>query len=374
MHILALQQAFERGYRYMAVQAQAPASRREVLSVTATMRLLSQDRWLTRAWILQEFIVSGAFMTFLCRSTVQVPGDRFAGPPGEVKFSMEELKFLKHSLTVYSQLSTMPNMFPKDEDDPNKLLRDLSAASNGFTTRSTMAEMRWGSLAFNADGAFNLLEGYENSRVADRLAILANLCGYKVRLDTDTLTAMEFGFATCFLTLMLLNGDISFLQFWSEVNLNMLPFELLRYRTRETIKLSGDLLNSPPSWKTETFSWLPNPEACLSPHNEYHLHNKSIEKKATREGDSDLVVDLDPGLKLRAFHRHALRAERMTLTEEGLQFDGWLWTFNYALDMTLLLREWRAGKHDDGATELDKAGRSTALGDRSGETRGPRFG
>lgn len=339
VHILALQQAFERGYTYMARQTQAPASRQEILSVTVAMRLLSQDRWLTRAWILQEAILSGAFMTFLCRSAVELPGDKFVGAPGEVQFRMEELKLLKHSVAVYSQLSTISNMFPKDEDDPNRLLRDLLAASNGFTTRITMGEMRWGSLAFNAVAAFNLLEGYSNSRVADRLAILANLCDYKVRLDTTILTSMGFGFTTCFLALTLLNGDISLLQFWSEVNLNTLPFELMRYRVKETRKLSGDLLNSPSSW--ETFSWLPNPGACLSPHNEYHLDNRSVEKKAIGQDDSDLIVDLDPGLKLRAFHRQVIRAERMTLTTKGLQFDGWLWTFSYAVDMRLLQHEWR---------------------------------
>ncbi|KAF3927935.1 hypothetical protein ABW20_dc0107924 [Dactylellina cionopaga] len=341
-HILALQQAYKRGEAYLTGKSQlhSPVTQEELLAVTDAMHLLSQDRWLTRAWILQESILSGAIMSFLCRSSVENSGGMFAGPLGELKFNMQELKFLKGSVAAYLQFSTIPGMFPEPQGDSNKYLYELQAASNGFITRITMGERRWGSShAFTALAAFNLLEGYINSRVADRLAILANLCDYQIRLDTTVLTSLGYGFATCFLALSLLNGDISLLQFWSELNLNTLPYELKKYRVVESMKETGSFLNFPTSW--DTFSWLPDLGTCLSSENEYNFVNLTVQAKGTTADGSNTALDPDPGLKLRAFQGRVLRAARMGLAEEGLAFDGWLWTCAYAIDFRLLQNQWR---------------------------------
>ena len=341
-HILAIKQAIARFQIYLQQLHQPPVSESEILNVASAIQLLGQDRWLTRAWILQETILSGLKMEFLCRCSIDPPSDAFQGPPGEILLSMGHMRELHGSIEVYSQLASTVR---RNDDDPNKLLRQFLASSNGPATRLTIGERRWShqSHAFNAVAAFNLLEGYKNSRVADRLAIIANLCDYQTRLDTTKLTSMRFGFSTCLLTLALINGDISLLQFWSELNLDTLPYNLKRYRIKETIKPSGDLLNFPSSWNT--FSWSPASGTCLSPDNEYCLDVVGVEERAVNAEDEDITLDIDPGLKLRIFHGPAIRVAGTRLTRDGLQLDGWLWTVEQSIDLSFmrdaLLESWK---------------------------------
>lgn len=63
----------------------------------------------------------------------------------------------------------------------------------------------------NAAVALNYMQLRELFRVADKLAIVANLCVYTVRLNTTELEKSQQSLACCILTLALANGDFSLL-------------------------------------------------------------------------------------------------------------------------------------------------------------------
>lgn len=63
----------------------------------------------------------------------------------------------------------------------------------------------------NAATALTFLKSRFNSCPADRVAIVANLCDYEVRLNTVELGKRFKSLSTCILALALMNGDLSLL-------------------------------------------------------------------------------------------------------------------------------------------------------------------
>jgi hypothetical protein len=63
--------------------------------------------------------------------------------------------------------------------------------------------------ACNAAQALSYLSNRRNSRIADRLAILANLANYPIRLDTTKLEMLQIDFNICDFALAVMNGDLS---------------------------------------------------------------------------------------------------------------------------------------------------------------------
>ncbi|KAK5089640.1 hypothetical protein LTR24_006008 [Lithohypha guttulata] len=61
----------------------------------------------------------------------------------------------------------------------------------------------------NAAQALTYLQPRMNGRVADRLAILGNLCNYPLRLDTNMVENLGYGFSICAFALSVCNGDLS---------------------------------------------------------------------------------------------------------------------------------------------------------------------
>jgi len=61
----------------------------------------------------------------------------------------------------------------------------------------------------NAAEALSFLNPRQNSRIPDRLAILANLCNYLVRFDTEKTDALGYDFSLSAFALAVLNGDFS---------------------------------------------------------------------------------------------------------------------------------------------------------------------
>jgi hypothetical protein len=65
---------------------------------------------------------------------------------------------------------------------------------------------RYGCTAFEA---VKHLAGRSLGKTSDKLAIIANLCGYEVRINSFELERLGFDLGACVLTLALLNGDLS---------------------------------------------------------------------------------------------------------------------------------------------------------------------
>jgi len=125
---------------------------------------------------------------------------------------------------------------------------------------SPLPDFRLGAVAFDRRTACNAIEAIQylavrnNSRTPDRLAILANLCHYPIRLNTTKLESDSFSLSTCILALALLNGDISLLvgvtrEEWDQAH---------AARPRRSKRRKTSSRNTLPQ-----FSWLPPPSIIL---------------------------------------------------------------------------------------------------------------
>jgi len=295
---------------------QEPVTEEELRSLTEVLELLATDRWLSRAWILQETVLSGHRMTFMIRShskvTIRSPINP-SGIIGEICLSILDLKGLDGVDLVYSGLEK--TIFDKFKGS-HTILSRLIRIAKVVTPRLVVGWRLWdaSSHANNAIGATVLLETYVNSRIPDRLAIISNLCNYRKRLSTIALDERGFDFSVCLLTLALVNGDLSILRLWHEIshNLEFIAFKWKRQSEPPTLKL----LNSDQHWKA--FSWAPSPTAHIAPPDVYLFKDEY-------------------DLRLRLFSDPALRLSEAEIRTTGLQFMGWLWTIDKVIDLEDLI-------------------------------------
>lgn len=174
------------------------------------LRLIEQDKWFTRAWILQESVSGGFEMSLLIQHDPMLfKSDVLGRIKGEIETTISEFTNAIHfayacvSLcddpigsvleaqliqAIEHILSYMPTVIaepPKGFDDPDY--------------RQTC----------NAAQALTYLQPRMNGRIADRLAILGNLCNYALRLDTNMVENLGYDFSICAFALSIFNGDLS---------------------------------------------------------------------------------------------------------------------------------------------------------------------
>jgi hypothetical protein len=57
--------------------------------------------------------------------------------------------------------------------------------------------------------ALHHLRERKNFRIADRIAILGNVCNYEIRIDTNAAEEKAFSLSTCVLAMVDMNADVS---------------------------------------------------------------------------------------------------------------------------------------------------------------------
>jgi len=184
---------------------------------------IANDSWHTRGWILQEAFSSGPRMNLLLMRT---PNVSVRGLPGiSQTLSMTEivihmdliLGMIDYARTFLSRLSLVS--LPLEETLARRradLLKKFSAFPPGD---QRAMEIKWTSQlgktrprrSCNAAVAISFLRSRDNTVISDRLAIVANLCNYNVRLDTQEVEKHHTHLGACILTLSLINGDFSIL-------------------------------------------------------------------------------------------------------------------------------------------------------------------
>ncbi|RDW83486.1 hypothetical protein BP5796_04977 [Coleophoma crateriformis] len=187
--------------------------RLEVLA--EALKMILEDRWNTRGWILQEaFSASG-------RMTILFPASKGTNVKG--------WSLVCHDLSLTElaiQLDVLRSCLAKSRE--MILARDFKL--NVPDWDKTMESLRWfhpveqpsHSFDFwingdktkrscNAAVALSFLRTRYNDRIADRVAIVANLCDYSLRLNTVKLHETEHSLSLCIYVLALLNGDFSLL-------------------------------------------------------------------------------------------------------------------------------------------------------------------
>ncbi|KAH6715572.1 heterokaryon incompatibility protein-domain-containing protein [Leptodontidium sp. MPI-SDFR-AT-0119] len=220
------------------------------------------DPWHTRAWVLQESLSAGPRMVLLLQRSPEViieglPGISKTLSVSEVALHLDLFIMLIDYATGFllKSLTTLPitnNLTQKRLS----LLRQFRRFSPGderslepkWTHRAGLAQPR---RSCNAAVALSYLRTRDNTHVPDRLAILANLCNYDIRLNTIQVEKNHQHLGPCVFALALINGDFSLL--YPEVyrGLGITEVTVPLGRPPET----SDLLESSKTDKNE-FSWL----------------------------------------------------------------------------------------------------------------------
>ncbi|KAK0619669.1 heterokaryon incompatibility protein-domain-containing protein [Immersiella caudata] len=198
-----------------------PAARRqpqvlEFGNVAETLELVVGDRWNTRAWILQEAFASAGSIVMLLPKSNRVRVHDF-GLLCHEKAPSSEICVDFHVL--FTCLKLAANIIERARPDGNTLAQTLHKVSwlHPEFPRVSMVEWSIGGSkqrdTCSAATALAFLRYRENTVVSDRLAIIANMCGYEKRLDTVGLgnSGNVSSLAVCVLALSIMNGDFSLL-------------------------------------------------------------------------------------------------------------------------------------------------------------------
>ncbi|MCJ1464062.1 hypothetical protein MMC07_002673 [Pseudocyphellaria aurata] len=178
------------------------------------LSLLSQDAWFSRAWTLQESTSAGPSMMLLLGCPGLNKHSDFGPTPGEFEISIWDFQNAMVNARLLIEEALAAEMW---SDDSHAVyasnLADVlynhipTIYPNSFDGRRDASHRQ----QCNAAEALTFLDDRFNSVFSDRLAILANICNYEVRINSAVLELRGFSFSACALTLAILNGDMSLL-------------------------------------------------------------------------------------------------------------------------------------------------------------------
>ncbi|KAH8664370.1 heterokaryon incompatibility protein-domain-containing protein [Xylariales sp. PMI_506] len=184
------------------------------------------DRWNTRAWILQEAFVSADRMFLLFpRNEVNTEGWHLVCNEKSMSEVAVNLDMIQHTLEgkVFPLLNMVQTSeqgeAPRSDNSTKGFLtpKVILDVARYFYPRAMDSYGRIGVGSVNirrrcdAAAALAYLNRRQLFRVADRIAIFANLCGYEERLNTVELEKSGHSLSLCILALSVANGDLSLL-------------------------------------------------------------------------------------------------------------------------------------------------------------------
>ena len=199
-------------------------------TLAEALSMIVMDRWNTRAWILQESFVSGGNMILLLpqakeiktRGWSMICHDRSLT---EMGIKLDSLQWcIENSVAFLTPKlgSTCPVILPNWTETLGRLSW-FHPQGSGWHRPSFWLPGSKPRHTCNAAVAWSFLKHRDNDRVADRLAILANLCDYSLRLKTWELEKSQSRLSVCVLALTIANGDLSLLSsFPRELHIGML--------------------------------------------------------------------------------------------------------------------------------------------------------
>ncbi|KAI1389582.1 heterokaryon incompatibility protein-domain-containing protein [Hypoxylon trugodes] len=290
-----------------------------IMVMCEAVSMIINDRWNTRAWILQEAFASSGNMVLLFprADNVNVPSWLLIChelSQSELAMQLDTVQSCLRICApmiqpmVSSILYTKENGARKYGAGREKRFKDQNALGNADEIRETVKRINFfhpvsptqsGKLwinnskprrTCNAAMALTYLQMRDLERVADKLAIVANICNYDFRVNTSELDKTESRLGPCIMALALANGDFSLL----------VP---QMYRTPEDIKF--------PSHDDSEFSWLHNLAQNLQ-----HAQSTDWNPFGPTSGSNNVSV--------------------VPLSEKGLSFAGFLWAVDRFLDLASL--------------------------------------
>ena len=187
-------------------------------TLAEALSIVAMDRWNTRAWIFQEAFASADKMILLFPRAKEVAVKGWSLICHDMSFTDIAIrldilqKCMKQSAGYFTPKpgNSLSVRLPEWTETLKRLdwfqpepqgYHIVDFWINGSKTRRTC----------NAAVAWSFLKHRENDRVADKLAILANLCDYSLRLNTVELDKSQNVLSVCILALAIANGDLSLL-------------------------------------------------------------------------------------------------------------------------------------------------------------------
>lgn len=220
----------------MPKRAQTAVAKNVFRAMVILLQSIVDDKWYTRAWILQESVSAGPKLNLLLRvrpgleynpssfmgqdarliSTNQQGGSTFI-------LTLKELGELKHGLTnMLDELYGFDQSTSTDlghGQDNGIISRAIDISALERIPRPHPLHISCGTIkcacksgfVCNAACAIALLRGRHCLKPEDKAAILANLCNFEIRLDTFQLAKHFKSLRLCLIALALLNADLSLL-------------------------------------------------------------------------------------------------------------------------------------------------------------------
>lgn len=189
------------------------------------LELVTSDEWSDRAWIFQESFSAGRAMTLLFPKAADVvlppelhkfPSNRHASPQ-ELAFDLDRLNnCMQHAKTLLAFYRKHAASFDSPDGIEGRIehlipkLDRFHPVAHGLIHNDGDCLVTRSRKSCSSVVAVKLLQHRQNSILLDRLAIIANLCNYEMRLDVNNLQGCQ-SLSTCVLTQALMNHDFSFL-------------------------------------------------------------------------------------------------------------------------------------------------------------------
>ena len=187
-------------------------------TLAEALSLIAMDRWNTRAWILQEAFVSIGNMVILFPRAKEMAVKGWSMVCQDLSLTEIgiNIKILHKCIDRCAGFlnpkpgSSIPVKLPQWAETLERLSSFLPEAqpSHMVAVRIRGSKPR---RTCNAAVAWSFLKHRDNDRVADKLAILANLCDYTLRLNTVELEQSQKPLSVCIFALAIANGDLSLL-------------------------------------------------------------------------------------------------------------------------------------------------------------------
>ncbi|KAH8589924.1 hypothetical protein B0O99DRAFT_676412 [Bisporella sp. PMI_857] len=180
--------------------------------------MVINDRWNTRAWILQEAFSSGRNMILLFPrgKNIDLSGWSLICHDSSLTEMAIRLDIVRQCLSQSRSFFTSSQYRHVKIKDPEwhktlETLRWFHPKPKPSHSVDVWVNENKPRRTCNAAVAMSFLKSRQNDRVADRLAIIANLCDYSLRLNTSKLEASNHSLSVCIHLLAMMNGDFSLL-------------------------------------------------------------------------------------------------------------------------------------------------------------------
>ena len=201
--------------------------------VESFLGMVCHDRWYTRAWVVQEALSSGSGLFLVFRQgNAQTHGGRIrfsdrydtpghsldtndrATPSSQIHIHVDSFRGLvRTARSLFEPYFVRVGSALAHQESFSILSAAASlhptVANTNQTVQMTGQNIYGNRQRLDGASALTLLKSRQCRYPEDRIAILANMCGYEVRLNTDELAKHCKSLRVGLLAVMLLNGDVS---------------------------------------------------------------------------------------------------------------------------------------------------------------------